>query len=775
MTLIDFYTTALFRRVASIPINVVGFFVSKLASSCDYENPAYNFLDIFVRCAAAQIFSAGESTYSYKALLALGSAASITAADYIDNKLADLSITKDGQSYFSNSAIGLFCMLSLGGIFNSSKLAVAGVAGIASGFMMQMVMGHSILRFYRKNTLYLENVYKITDGNNPEDKQKADAEVYKLEKKLLVYSALIKEMPSLLFELIYFIGDKIWAKSDQWIEKYKIILRLAESVIEAVFSSMLELNIDSFVKKMVIPVIKESVLKAILEEEKNIIKVSSSAKFAEFMHGLEINIIEFVETSVGGACRYVFGAQYIIDMLRNPSGSFIKYTLFEVISWLTRSDSKIYHENSKTLGTSVFLRNMMKFCLTMHGKQLVEKGMFSEVAIDVNAIERRIEMGVCKKYNLEGCDFCFVYEAAELMTSFVQRVINITAGAAGGYAANWGFLELIDLDCKGIVKYKDLQKYPRLQIDTILEAQGARVFGLIDMLNKIPYNNPPEVVYDPTGKDIVLNCSIKMQTDNSTIRVLSDMRDISLQYGKIYAITGPSGCGKSIFCDALKGIGSTVPGLSMDGTISFPCNSNDEVKIVMVSQNSFFLPSRTLLETVTCLKPEDDERASLEKVVGYIFRLLEKNGSPESKDGLYTRINEFQNDWCTALSGGQQKKVDIARVIFQLYDLYKNPGQIKYVTVIMDEVLVGLDKRSALASMEVLRQVISGVNEGNLFADLDCVDTYNIKLGLKANLLVIDHNKEDNDIMYRDSNDESGFYDGELAWDQAGGEVHLIS
>ncbi len=107
----------------------MGFFITKLASNADYKNPAYNFLDIFMRCATAQVLGAGKSNYSNKALLAFGSATSIIGADYIDNKLADLSITKDGQGYFSNSAIGLFCMLSLGGIFDfdSSKLAVAGI------------------------------------------------------------------------------------------------------------------------------------------------------------------------------------------------------------------------------------------------------------------------------------------------------------------------------------------------------------------------------------------------------------------------------------------------------------------------------------------------------------------------------------------------------------------------------------------------------------------------------------------------------------------------
>ncbi len=93
----------------------------------------------------------------------------------------------------------------------------------------------------------------------------------------------------------------------------------------------------------------------------------------------------------------------------------------------------------------------------------------------------------------------------------------------------------------------------------------------------------------------------------------------------------------------------------------------------------------------------------------------------------------------------------------------------------MDEVLVGLDKRSALAAMEALKQVISGVNEGNLFADLDCVDVDNIKSDIKANFLIIDHNKKDNDVMYRDSNCEGGFYDGELAWEEAGGDVYLVS
>ncbi len=207
-------------------------------------------------------------------------------------------------------------------------------------------------------------------------------------------------------------------------------------ISDVIFPTVLEYNINSSTGETLVPAIKKSVLETVLEE-KNIIKSSSNAKFAKFINNLEINITEFTDTSVKKACASVFGAQYIVDMLKNPSFSFMKYIFFEAIASLIRSDSKMYHENSKALTSLVFLRNMLKSCLMINAKKLVEKDMLSEISMDVRDIEVGIEAGFVKESNLEGYQFAAIYTLISIIPSYIKQILNSLVQLANQHGVNW--------------------------------------------------------------------------------------------------------------------------------------------------------------------------------------------------------------------------------------------------------------------------------------------------------------------------------------------------
>jgi putative ATP-binding cassette transporter len=163
------------------------------------------------------------------------------------------------------------------------------------------------------------------------------------------------------------------------------------------------------------------------------------------------------------------------------------------------------------------------------------------------------------------------------------------------------------------------------------------------------------------------NCDIKLP-DGSAL-----FKDYSLDFkADSYLIKGKSGSGKSTLFRTLAGIWPYA-----EGKVHIPKNK----KIAFIPQKAFMI-NKSLLEVITYpSSPKSFKKAE-------IINLLQEFGL----NNLVPRLNDA-DEWGRVLSGGEQQKVSLLRVILHKPDI-----------VMLDEATSSMDKQNARASYKLLRQ-----------------------------------------------------------------------
>ena len=180
--------------------------------------------------------------------------------------------------------------------------------------------------------------------------------------------------------------------------------------------------------------------------------------------------------------------------------------------------------------------------------------------------------------------------------------------------------------------------------------------------------------------------------------------DLSINKGEFVVILGPSGAGKSTLLNLIGGMDTPTNGsIKFDGEDISKYNENKlseyrAENIGFIFQFYNILPTLTVLENVELIKD------------------VVKNGN-DSKEaikavGLENHMNKFPNQ----LSGGEQRRVSIARAIA------KNPK-----LLLCDEPTGALDSKTGVEVLKLLRKQCDGNNGANtviivthnsLFADI---------------------------------------------------------
>ena len=158
-----------------------------------------------------------------------------------------------------------------------------------------------------------------------------------------------------------------------------------------------------------------------------------------------------------------------------------------------------------------------------------------------------------------------------------------------------------------------------------------------------------------------------------------DNVDLSLDEGKFIVILGPSGAGKSTLLNLLGGLDSPTSGqIVVDGKNISALSGNElaayrAATVGFVFQFYNLIPTLTVKENVALVKEIAPDALSAEKMI--------------SEVGLADHLNNFPSE----LSGGEQQRVSIARV------LAKNPK-----ILLCDEPTGALDSETGVLVLKLL-------------------------------------------------------------------------
>ncbi|MDA0938892.1 MAG: ATP-binding cassette domain-containing protein [Proteobacteria bacterium] len=185
--------------------------------------------------------------------------------------------------------------------------------------------------------------------------------------------------------------------------------------------------------------------------------------------------------------------------------------------------------------------------------------------------------------------------------------------------------------------------------------------------------------------------------------LLSKINDLYIKPG-IHAITGKSGCGKSTFLSILKGF-PTLGDVRGSGEVYYPSTSgaHDKSKIKFMTQSDYFAKFITL-KGLLCYPYQDniftnEEIANVLNDLEGVFDERKNENIPE-KSLLSSRIEEYQDDWNDKVSGGQKKKIQLARLILHSF---KNSKDCIFV---IDEGLTGLDEISQKSALRCIKKYL---------------------------------------------------------------------
>lgn len=166
--------------------------------------------------------------------------------------------------------------------------------------------------------------------------------------------------------------------------------------------------------------------------------------------------------------------------------------------------------------------------------------------------------------------------------------------------------------------------------------------------------------------------------------VLEDI-DLAIENGEYVAIVGPNGAGKSTLLHVLAG--GLKPGT---GTVHFGGRdmnawrpSDLALRRAVLTQSTQLAFSYSVGEVLMLSVPEKADRRALPLLCE---RALERVG-----------LTGFQNRAVVELSGGEQQRVHLARILVQLWATRSGEPQVLF----LDEPVTGLDLRHQVEVMEL--------------------------------------------------------------------------
>ena len=219
-------------------------------------------------------------------------------------------------------------------------------------------------------------------------------------------------------------------------------------------------------------------------------------------------------------------------------------------------------------------------------------------------------------------------------------------------------------------------------------------------------------------------------------QILSDI-DLSLPAGQVIGVLGANGAGKSTLLAALAGeLSPSVGSVTLNGRLlsAWPAVELASCRAVLPQSPSlqFDLPVATVIgmgayphaRHARIGAPRTDSRDTAQAAIAEDQRILQRVLALADVQGLYGRRYRL-------LSGGEQQRVHLARVLYQL--LLARQGHNEYRVLMLDEPTASLDPRHQL---HLLSAVHTLAHEENVAA-LVIVHDLNLAAGCCDRLLLL--------------------------------------
>lgn len=193
------------------------------------------------------------------------------------------------------------------------------------------------------------------------------------------------------------------------------------------------------------------------------------------------------------------------------------------------------------------------------------------------------------------------------------------------------------------------------------------------------------------------NVSFKYKSRNKTLENIN----FKINFNQITLITGRSGSGKSTLIDLICGL------INADEGEILLNNKNIYSKKNPIKINISYMPQKIYLLNDTIKNNiVFQSNKNIDEI--YLKKIIKDVGLDNFIDTLPNKLNEFIGENAKKISGGQIKRIGLAR------SLYKNKK-----TLILDEPTSGLDNKSSEELIELLK-----------------------KLSFNKNILIVSHNKD---------------------------------
>ena len=178
-------------------------------------------------------------------------------------------------------------------------------------------------------------------------------------------------------------------------------------------------------------------------------------------------------------------------------------------------------------------------------------------------------------------------------------------------------------------------------------------------------------------------------------KVIFDNYNFVMKKEEIIAIIGPSGCGKSTLLKIINGLETEYSGdvlLNGVNVNNIPVNKRD---IVLMFQDNLLFPHMTIFENIEfSLKMKKYPKHEIKKMVEEVAKDIH----------LQDKLNKYPKE----LSGGQQRRVALARVVIS-----------KPKLLLLDEPFTGLDKEIKLEIMNLVKIIKEKYNTSIIFVTHD--------------------------------------------------------
>lgn len=172
--------------------------------------------------------------------------------------------------------------------------------------------------------------------------------------------------------------------------------------------------------------------------------------------------------------------------------------------------------------------------------------------------------------------------------------------------------------------------------------------------------------------------------DFNQTKVLSDIT-LEVNQGEFFSIVGPSGCGKTTLLRIIAGLEFSDTGKVLINNVDSTELTPQKRKVGIVFQNYALFPNMTVFENVSYGLEIKRENKSLDKnsIKEKVNTVLEK-----------VRMSHKVNMNVTTLSGGEQQRISLARVIVTEPDL-----------ILFDEPLSNLDYALRIETRNELKRL----------------------------------------------------------------------